>query len=50
VAPGDEDRDHDDGRRQDQGGNDVDEGGQPGDRLFVPTDALDQISTYTGSD
>ena len=28
MAPGDEDRDHDDGRRQDQGGNDVDEGGQ----------------------
>ena len=24
--------------------------GQPGDRLFVPTDALDQISKYTGSD
>ncbi|WP_022867629.1 transcription-repair coupling factor [Schaalia vaccimaxillae] len=24
--------------------------GQPGDRLFVPTDSLDQISKYTGSD
>ena len=24
--------------------------GQPADRLFVPTDALDQISKYTGSD
>ncbi|MDC4233703.1 transcription-repair coupling factor [Actinomyces sp. B33] len=24
--------------------------GQPGDRLYVPTDALDQISKYTGSD
>ncbi|MDY4261927.1 MAG: transcription-repair coupling factor [Schaalia hyovaginalis] len=24
--------------------------GQPGDRLYVPTDSLDQISKYTGSD
>ena len=24
--------------------------GQPGDRLFIPTDSLDQISKYTGSD
>lgn len=24
--------------------------GQPGDRLYVPTDSLDQISRYTGSD
>ncbi|MCD4556789.1 transcription-repair coupling factor [Schaalia sp. lx-100] len=24
--------------------------GQPGDRLFMPTDSLDQISKYTGSD
>ncbi len=24
--------------------------GQPGDRLFVPTDSLDQVSKYTGSD
>ncbi|MDN5963695.1 MAG: transcription-repair coupling factor, partial [Actinomyces sp.] len=24
--------------------------GQPGDRLFVPTDALDQVTKYTGSD
>ena len=24
--------------------------GQPGDRIFVPTDALDQISKYIGGD